>query len=230
MLQTDIRLVAWPIKISLILVAVSLVTFASGSRTVIADNCVNSFCINIGTDSVQTNNCRDTGQCSNFGDQNVQINNCVQSRSCENGGKNHDSTESNFCVDVGAESRRGIGCINNGDMSTQTNICVHVTLSSFKAPGCGNLGSESTQTNICSNGPCLNSGDSSAQTNICHKTSCKTSSSPSTPNRQITICNSAGECTNSGDHTIVIAKGTNCSSGSPNSITICQPTKTLVVP
>jgi hypothetical protein len=100
--------------------------------------------------------------------------------------------------------------------------------------GCFNTGS-GNQNNNCYNiqsAPgetgCLNSGDGSTQSNLCQRSPCQnTGNTPS--NIQSTKCFNAGTCSNTGDHTTVIAANSPCSSSGDHSTTICTSGRIVVV-
>jgi hypothetical protein len=49
-------------------------------------------------------------------------------------------------------------------------------------------------------------------------------------NVQLTDCNNAGSCDNSGDHTTVLGNEVACSSSDPHTTSLCQPGRTVVIP
>jgi hypothetical protein len=123
------------------------------------------------------------------------------------------------------------GCTNSGVGSGQNNKCYNIR---GGLDGCDNFGIGSHQNNNCYNiqsAPgetgCLNSGDGSTQSNLCQRSPCQnTGNTPS--NIQSTKCFNAGTCSNTGDHTTVIAANSPCSSSGDHSTTICTSGRIVV--
>lgn len=182
------------------------------SKAFAGNTCVNTpgGCFNTGS-GIQNNKCYNIQTqfdgCTNIGNSASQNNNCSNIRDGLNGCVNIGSfsIQNNNCSDIQA----GIGCTNSGVGSGQNNNCYNIQ----RAPG---------ETG------CLNSGDGSTQSNLCQRSSCQnTGNTPA--NIQSTKCFNAGTCSNTGDHTTVIAANSPCSSSGDHSTTICTSGRTVVV-
>src|SRR5574341_1533408 len=173
-----------------------------------ADVCdAGSTCSNSGVDSIQRNVCARTSNCENNGDFNIQSNTCTDVAHCTNQGTS--SRQSNDCSIA-------FQCTNSGGGS-QRNVCHDIN-------GCTNIGtSSSIQSNVCSVQACSNTGFGSVtQSNICHFGGCTNFSVQFQDNRQSNECNGAAPgCFNDGFRTKVIANAISCSSGNPETTTIC---------
>ena len=212
----------------------------AGEGSIQNNNCIgvsSNGCNNIGDGSTQNNNCvRMSAECDNFGKGSIQDNNCIDfplgQTGCRNSGDG--STQNNICTNIND------ACDNSGSGGSQKNICSNI---GSQDQGCWTNGDSSTQTNICANTPSdfergceINGGNGSpdkVQSNTCVGTNCLTQDFRPIENTQVTKCANAGgtedRCLNTGDHTTVIGT-VPCKSGSPHTITICVPGKTIVRP